>query len=311
MTIGDFLRRTLPPAALALGLGCLGLGLAATAAQAQAIVAFINGNPITSFDVEQRMKINGALGKRGGGRQEAIRDLVDDKLKIIEARRIGYRLSDDNVDEQMARIARSNNQTSLEFMQNLSRTGIDSNAYREKLKADYSWELAVAHKFKGSSIGDTSEVEQTMQTRLKEGAAKVTDFVVHSVIFVVPRTGEGAGAREREANAARARFTDCTSGLEAIRHLRDVAVKPPVKRSSDQISPQLNALLSKTPVNRMSPPFKTEQGIEMVAVCEKIEREDRTGLRAKAENEVSAKKRGAETQAYLKSLRDTAVIQYR
>ena len=306
MKIAGTLRRTLSPVALAVG-----LGLSATAAQAQSVVAFINGDPVTSYDVEQRMKINAALGKRGGGRQEAMRDLVDDKLKIIEARRIGYRLSDDNVDDQVARIARSNNQTMLEFMQNLSRTGIDANAYRNKLKADYSWELAVSQKFKAAAAGNTSEIDQTIEKKLKSGEGRVTDFVVHSVIFVVPRTGDGVGAREREANAARARFTDCATGLEALRQIRDVAVKPAVKRSSDQISPELTKLLAKTPLNRLSPTFRTEQGVEMVAVCDKIEREDRTSLRTKAESEISAKKRAVETETYLKSLRSTAVIQYR
>lgn len=306
MKIAGNLRRTLSVAALAVG-----LSLGATAVQAQSIVAFVNSEPVTSFDVEQRMKINAATGKRGGGRQQAISDLVDDRLKVIEARRIGYRLSDDNVEDQVTRIARSNNQTPLEFMQNLAKAGIDANAYRNKLKADYSWELAVSHKFKSAGAGDTREVDQAMETKIRQGAAKVTDFVVHSVIFVVPRNGAGVGGRDREANAARARFTDCATGLDALRQIRDVAVKPAVKRSSDQISAELTAMLSKTPVNRLSSTFKTDQGIEMVAVCEKIEREDRSALRTKVEAEIAAKKRGGDTESYLKSLRSTAVIQYR
>lgn len=293
------------------GVLAAGVAFGATVAQAQAVVAFVNGDPITSYDVDQRLRINGALGKRGGGRQEALRDLIDDRLKVIEARRIGYRISEDNVDEQMARIARSNNQTMLDFSQNLSKAGIDANAYKFKLKADYSWELAVGSKFKNAGSASGQEVDSIFETKVKEGGAKVTDYVLHSVIFVVPRSGEGAGQRERDANAARARFTDCQTGLEAMRQLRDVAIKPPVKRSSDQLSPQLAAMFAKTPVGRLTTPFRSDQGIEMVAVCEKTERVDTASLRSKAESEVATKKRAGEVEAYLKSLRSKAVIQYK
>lgn len=285
------------------------VALAATAAQAQSVAAFVNGDPITTFDVEQRIKINLISGKRGGGRQEALRELVDDKLKVAEARRIGYRLNDDNVDDQMARIARANNQTAVDFVQSLSRAGIDSNAYRAKLRADYSWELAVGRKSQGAG-GNDPEVEKIYQAKLKEGAGKITDFVVHSIIFVVPRDTNPA-TREREANAARARFNDCTTGLEAMRQLRDVAVKPPVKRSSDQLSPQLAGLLAKTPLNRTTQAFRSEQGVELIAVCEKTERVDTSVVRARAEAEVAQKRRNTQADDYLKELRSKAVIQYR
>ena len=93
--------------------------------------------------------------------------------------------------------------------------------------------------------------------------------------------------------------------------IRDVAVKPPVKRSSNQVSAQLNAILSKTPINHLTPPFPSDQGIEMIAVCEKSERVDTAAARAKAEEEVATKRRTAGTDDYLKSLRSKALIQYR
>ncbi|HRK24806.1 MAG TPA: SurA N-terminal domain-containing protein [Beijerinckiaceae bacterium] len=279
-------------------------------ARAQSVAAFVNGEPITTYDLEQRMKINGAMGRRGLSRQQTLQELVDDKLKIIEARRIGYRLSDDNVEEQVTRIARQNRQSTLEFMQNLAKVGIDSNAYRAKLRADYSWELATSHKFRTSGAASGSEVDSIFQSKVRDGGAKVTDYVLQSVVFVVG-TGVSPATREREANGARSRFDGCENGIEPLRQMRDVAIKSPVKRSSNTLSPQLAAVLAKTPSGKMTPPFRSDQGIELIAVCEKTERVDTAAARSQAEEEVAAKKRVSETDTYLKSLRSKAVIQYR
>lgn len=284
----------------------LALSLLAAPANAQQIAAFINGEPVTSFDVEQRMKINAASGKRGS-RQDALNDLVDDKIKIAEGRRIGYRLSDDNLDDQISRIARSNNLSMNEFMANLNRAGIEAHAYRNKIRADYSWELALEKKIQDVGLGDP-EVDKVVERLTREGAGKITDFVVQSIIFVVPQ-GTNPGARERDANAARARFTDCQTGIEAMRQIRDVAIRAPVKRSSDQLTPQLAALLHKTPVNRTTAPIRSEQGIELIAMCEKIERTDTGSVRARAEQEVKQKRRAEQATAYLKELRAKAVVQ--
>lgn len=288
----------------------LPLVFGACAARAQAVVAFVNGEPITSYDVEQRSKINAATGRRGLSRQQVVSELIDDRVKVIEARRIGYRLTEDNIDDQVERIARQNNQSSVQFMQNLARAGIDSSAYKAKMRADYSWELALSQKFKATGVSGP-EVDAIFDSKMKEGGAKVTDYVLQSVIFVVSRTGEGVGARMAAANAARSRFNDCETGPDMLRQLRDVAVKAQVKRTSTQLSPQLAAMFAKTPVGKLTPPFRSDQGVEMVAVCDKIDRIDQTALRTRAEEEATTKRRATEAEAYLKSLRSKAVIQYR
>ena len=285
---------------------------AITPAAAQTVLAFVNGEPITSVDVEHRIRIMQVLARTGLTQKQALEQLIDDRLKIIEARRIGYRLKDDNIEDRMSSIAMQNNQTLPEFIANLSRAGVDTQAFKLKLRADYSWELALSQKGKAAAaVGADSEVREVYQKKLNEGAAKVTDYVIVTVIFVVPRTGEGVGQREREAQAARGAFSSCETGIDDLRKLRDVAIRAPVKRSSNQIPPQLNKIFADTPVGRMSPPMRTTQGIELYAVCEKIERIDQSAVRTTAEQEVASKRNATLAEGYLKNLRKTAVIQYR
>lgn len=274
-----------------------------SAAQAQSVAAYVNGDPISAHEVEQRMRINRLSRQPATSRAAALKELVDDRIKLNEARRVGYRVTDDHMDEQFSRLAKSNNQTLLEFHQNLSKAGINAHAYKEKLKAGYAWDALVERRLKGN---DGSSFDSIFRDNSSSG--RVIDYTLHSIIFVVP-SGTSAGSRSAEANGARARFNDCATGLAMLRGMRDVAVKPAVRRSSDALSPQLNKMLEATPANRMTQAFPTPQGIESIAVCEKTARAVRGGGAASGADDL--KKKSADAAKYLQELRSRAVIQYR
>ena len=73
-----------------LGICLLGLGLAVSAAAGE-IKAIVNDTPISAFDVDARAKMmlfqrSGTVGKLTRSlRQEALEDLVDERLKMQEA----------------------------------------------------------------------------------------------------------------------------------------------------------------------------------------------------------------------------------
>jgi peptidyl-prolyl cis-trans isomerase SurA len=57
------------------------------AALAQSVVVFVNGDPITAIDIEQRSKFIVITTQKPAPRQEVLDQLIDEKLKIREARR--------------------------------------------------------------------------------------------------------------------------------------------------------------------------------------------------------------------------------
>src|SRR5690606_38073216 len=110
--------------------------------------------------------------------------------------------------------------------------------------------------------------------------------------------------------AARKRFTNCESGLAMLRQMRDVAVKPPVFRSSTDLPKPMADLLAKTPVGRLTPPYRTDQGIEVIAVCERKERNDEAAIRKQVEAELRNKRSGNLAESILKELRAKAQIRH-
>jgi peptidyl-prolyl cis-trans isomerase SurA len=266
-----------------------------------AAIATVNGDPITARDVDQRIKVMGQLFRQPVSRPQAVEQLINEKVQAAEARRIGMRVTEAHQKDMMSRLAASVRQEPAQFEQNLQRAGIDPDAVRSKISADAVWGELLRARGRNTNISN-AELNAELEKRQAAGGARVTDFVIRQVIFVVP-PGVSPGQRSGQANAARNRFTDCDSGVEFLRTLPDVAVKERVGRVSSDLPKPTQELLNKTPIGRLTPPYASPQGIEMIAVCEKNDRQDVGMLRAQIEQELQQKRSEGGSAAYMNELR--------
>jgi peptidyl-prolyl cis-trans isomerase SurA len=287
------------------------LCVAATPLPANAqVVAMVNGLPITALDIEQRIKLERMSSQKALTRDQALKLLVDDKLKITIAKRYGLEMTDSEVDSNFAEIARRVRQSPEQFTQSLARAGISAAALKSRVRADVVWSQLIRGKF-GASL-QISESELNLQS----GAAKDEVgylYTLRPVIVVVPRgSGEGTiDAKRREAEALRSRFQDCNQGLALARGLRDVAVRDPVRRSSADLPPQLREMLAKLEVGRLSNPEMTPQGLEMFALCEKKTTKTETPEKRELKEKLFNERFEKEAKKFLEETRRSAIIEYR
>ena len=59
----------------------------------------VNGEPITNYDIEQRTKLNFLTTHKQMPRQDVINELINEKVKIKEAKKFGVDPSSSDVDE--------------------------------------------------------------------------------------------------------------------------------------------------------------------------------------------------------------------
>jgi peptidyl-prolyl cis-trans isomerase SurA len=280
--------------------------------QAQGLVAVVNGEPITSYDVDQRIKLERVVGRRTITRAQAIDGLIDDAVKISEGRRLGMRLNDAFLEDSLSKLATNNRQTQGQFEETLRRAGVDPATMKQQIRVNTIWSEVVRNRLRFAAPTN-SEVEAALSEKDREGGTRVVDYKLQSIIFVVQRDG-GANSvanRERDARAATARFDGCDAGIAAMRELRDVAVREPVTRSSAQMSDQLRTLVEKVPVGRTTAPFRSEQGVEVIAVCSRSDRVDNISARNQVEARLRERQSTAQAEALLKELRSKATIERR
>ncbi len=292
---------------------CLGAALAAAPllaarpAFAQAIVASINGDPITNVDIDERMKLLRVL-RKPATREAAIESLFTDRLKIREAEKYGVNPRDPDVSQQIVKTAQDMKMAPEALVAALQRSGVSQEHIKAYFRANYAFALLVQALNKGVEASET----QVRAELAKEGgkAAAGVSYSVQQIIFTLPNGASPAvlTARAKEAEQLRGRFTDCETGIPLARAINDVTVREPLTRSSHEMSDGLRQLLDKTPVGHLTPPQRSSAGLELVAVCSKGAAKDDTAVRQAIAQRLLAAHIAEDADKRLKELRARAVV---
>ncbi len=144
----------------------------------EAVAAVVNDTVITTFDVRQRMKL--MLISAGGQippeaypqlQQQALRDLVEEKLKLQEAKKFELEVTDAEISSEIGMIATQSNMSPAELEESLAQDGISMNALKEQIEATIAWPQLVQGRFRDRVRVNEDEVEDTL-SRMKEDASK-------------------------------------------------------------------------------------------------------------------------------------------
>ena len=290
------------------------LGLPSIAA-AQHVVAFVNGDPITAFDLEQRTKLNSLGGKAAPPRQAVLDELVNEKIKIHLLKRYTMEVTDKEVEESYASMAKRMNLNTQQLTEMLGKSGVRPGTLKSRIKADLIWGAIVRGKFQSSLQINEKELRVALESRKKDDKATTVayEYSLRPVLFIVPRgSAEGAiETRRKEAEALRNRFQSCDEGISFARQLKDVAVREPITRNSADLSPQLREVLDAIAVGKLTTPETTPQGIEMFALCAKKQTKTETAGLKELREEMFSEQFQAHATKFLKELRSTAMIEYK
>jgi peptidyl-prolyl cis-trans isomerase SurA len=287
--------------------------LVSAPAGAQQIVAFVYGEPITALDIDQRTRIIEVFSRKKVGRKEALDELVDQKLKLHQARRLDIDIDTAQINREYAAMARRAGRSVPELDQAFQQAGINITTFKTKLRADIAWREIMQKMSPGSFHVRDADVVAALLARGQTASSKATQYTMRQVVFVVPRTSPDATkiARLKEAESLRAKFSDCERDLALAREYREVVVKDPVVRISTDLPQRLRELLEKTPDGRMTPPEPTAAGIEVVAVCGRKETVADLGSRSEIRDELLNQRIDSQEKKILDDLRRRAVIDYR
>jgi peptidyl-prolyl cis-trans isomerase SurA len=280
---------------------------------AQQVAAIVNGEPITVLDVTQRAKLIQISTQKAPTRQEALDELIDEKLKLQIARRYKLDITTKEVDAAFNNIASRAGSSVQQFIQALGNAGISADAVKARIKADMAWGQIIRGKFQANFQIRERDIHDALVSRRKDDQPAIGyEYTLRPILLIVPRgSAEGVfAARVREAENLRGRFQNCEEGIALARGLKDVAIRDPVYRTSADLTTQLLAILEKTPEGRLTPPEQTRQGIELYAVCGRKESTSEVPGKREVREEIMNERFAAQGKAYLKELRAGAMIEY-
>jgi peptidyl-prolyl cis-trans isomerase SurA len=309
---GPRLKGPLPAGGFLVAAACLAAALACPApALAQHVLLKVNGEVITDYDVDQRTKFNMLASHSSPPRKQVIEDLIDDKLKAQYAKRFKIELTDKDVDQQYADMAKRMHLNADQLTHALNQGGVNATTLKAKILADMSWQYIIRGRFQASLQVDEKTVNTEVESQKKGSADDVGyDYTLRPILFMVPSgNAPMMEARRKDADALRARFANCESGVPAARAQHDVVIRPPVTKNSSGFPPALREILNKTEIGHLTPPEITTDGIEVYALCDRKETKSETPEKIAAREKIFASKFKALSKSQLRDLRRGAMIE--
>lgn len=282
------------------------------AAQSQQVVVVVNGDPVTALDIEQRSKLNQLSTHKVPSRQEVLEELITEKLKIKEGKRLGFEISNNEVDTAFGNMASKMRLTVDQLTELLGKSGINPATLKHRIKADMTWPQLVRGRYSSSLQIGEKEIVTVTDNKPEESIGY--DYTLRPILMIIPPGSPESfvEARRRDAESLRARFQNCEEGLAFARALKDVAVREPVSRSSADLPLELRKLLDGVEIGKLTPPETTKLGIEMFAICAKKESSaENTPGKRRAREAIVAERYEQLSKQYLNEVRRGAMLEYK
>ncbi|MCB5410089.1 peptidylprolyl isomerase [Pseudogemmobacter faecipullorum] len=157
------------------GIGAGG-GFAPPAALAQNLFApqlYVNDQVITAFEVDQRALFMKVLNAPGDLEKEALKSLIDDRLRLSEAKRLGVKLSPEELTAGMEEFASRASLSADQLIAELQKVGISAETYRDFVQAGALWRKIVRERYSGMVPVSEAEVDLFLEASLRPRALKV------------------------------------------------------------------------------------------------------------------------------------------
>jgi len=342
----------------------------AVSTSTQSIVALVNDDPITGYEVEQRIKlallgtadIQRALQKRLKSknindqfkafaikrlkanppkseaeqqqrirqlqqqfvesikadvmkdfrpkiRKAALDELIEERLKMQEAKRLGVVSGDGEVDRVIKTMAERNKMTPDEFAKHVASMGANISAMRARIQASLSWADVVRRKF-GHQIQVAGQGADRFSASL--GGTDETELHIHRILLSVAADNQKQVAeRISQAERIRAQFAGCKSTQALASAAGGARFDDLGTRKPSSIPEPTRSLLLAAGDDEMLPPSIGEGGVELWAVCSRKVIKAAEAKRESAEADLRQKEFEILSKKHLKDLRQDAHIEIR
>src|SRR5262245_5901967 len=175
-----------------------------TEAEQQARVHQLQGQVVESVKREVEAEF------RPVARKTALEDLIEERLKLQEAKRLNVVATNEDVDRIINGMAERNKMTAKQFAEHMAKMGGDIAAMRAKISASLSWADVIRRRFGHQIPVAGRDVDRFVATA--EGQDDV-ELRVHRILFATPADLGQAQVAQRlsDAEHIRAQFSGCKS----------------------------------------------------------------------------------------------------
>jgi peptidyl-prolyl cis-trans isomerase SurA len=165
------------------------------------IAAVVNEDIITELDVYMRLRmalLSAKLQDNDETRRrllpQVLRNLIDDRLKLQEAKRQGIKVNPADVEKRINALAERNNMTREELESFLKGNGILVDAIADQVTADLSWARLVQRTLRPRIVITDQEINDEV-ARMKATQGQ-TEYKMYQIFLAVDAPDQESGVRD-------------------------------------------------------------------------------------------------------------------
>ena len=278
------------------------------------IVAVVNGDPITNYDVAQRSKLLRLTGVRSNVESAALDELINEKVQDNAVKRYQIEVSKDEIDAAIAGIASRAKITPAQLDGAFRQAGVSISTLRERIGSQIGFSRLIQAQFRQSlQITEQDLVAALKRDEEKELVIDAPLYDLQQVTIALPESPSPQRMKQAEATAAdlRRKFNSCSEGIAMAKKTRNVVVRQTGRRMGVEFAPAVREVLDKTPVGKLTEPVPQPRGLVMFAVCDKTMVRSANAAMKEIEPELSAERGEAFAKQYLRQLKRDAIIEKR
>lgn len=246
--------------------------------QIAGIAAVVNDEAISMADVRERMKL--VMASSGLPNNEDIRNkimpqivegLIEEQLKMQETSRSKLSVSDEEIEEGFATIAKQNNYTVEQFREILQKSGISDRTLTRQIKAQLGWNKVVKEILRRQvDVNDTDVKVRVDRMKAKIGQ---TEYLAAEIYLPVndpkqaPEVQKFAQQMAQELQAKKAPF-----GAVAVQFSKAAGADKGGTLGwvqQGQLPPELDKVLTSLEEGGVSNPIRTNDGIHLLNLQKK------------------------------------------
>ena len=245
---------------------------------ADGIVATVNDQIITGFDLRQRMlsviamsQVQPTEENIPAIQQQALQSLIEERLQAQEIAKYDTLIvSDADVDQEIASMAQEAGATPASYMSFLEQGGIRPAALRAQLRTEIGWRELVGGRFNSRSRVSRGQVDQAVR-QLTEAAAK-PQYLIGEIYLEANRVG----GQQAAINGAEQLVAQMVQGAPFQAVARQFSAAPSAARGGDagwivqgSMQPALQTAMDALQVGQLSRPIPVEGGVYIIYMRDK------------------------------------------
>lgn len=289
------------------------------------IVAVVNKDVITWSELYKTMEYEATDKIRGLNEQDRLKifkdnekifleQLIDQKLQVQEAKRLGYEVTKEEINEAIENIKNKYSLTDNEFEASIKKEGMTFEEYKEKLSEQILISKFLNRQIRSKIVISDEEIKRYIELN-KDKFDNSDSFRIRQIFFKKPLRDED---RIKVEEKARVIIQKLNEGEDFSSLAKEFSEDPSSKIGGDLglikkniLANEFIKVLSQLEVGQVSEPFWTDNGLHIIKLEEKFTAKSNEQIKEDIRQQLLEIKFAEKYRDYIKSLREKARIDIR